>query len=252
MSDSANGFASPREFLPEPENPVVQWEDWVENFRTYLEARGGTASWPVTRRIAILKHCLGAEGQAQYRAIEHLEATGEDDFEKAIDRLNRRFSSQKGLAAARTDFFSREQHQGESVRDYAAALRRLANKCKFPMTADDAIISQITAKTNNASVRKELLACKDNEHFEDAITAAARAEINAREAAEFGNIATRMTPAEAVVNKIMTRWNGAKPEKVSGYPSGPNSSGRQQRKPVGSPCKRCGSNFHETVGYNPL
>ncbi|XP_018496517.1 uncharacterized protein LOC108864787 [Galendromus occidentalis] len=177
----------------------------MENFRTFLDARGDTASWPVTRRIAVLKHCLGAEGQAQYRAIEHQEATGDDDYEKAIDRLNRRFSSRKELAAARMDFFSREQHQGQSVREYVAALRRLANKCKFPMTADDAIISQLTVRTNNASVRKELLACKDNEHFEDAVAVAARAEINAKKAAEFGNNAARMTPTEAMVKRVVTR-----------------------------------------------
>ena len=107
------GAAPPAAFLPLPGVPTVPWEEWIDNFSIYLEARGGTASWPDNRKVALLRHCLGTEGQAQYRAIQDQAAEGVDEYSKAIARLERRFSSEKGLVASRMEFASRRQLPGE-------------------------------------------------------------------------------------------------------------------------------------------
>ena len=58
-----------------------------------------------------------------------------------LSRVQRRFESQKGLAAARLDFAKRTQQTGESLRDSAGALRKLGSKCKFPLSLCDAILT---------------------------------------------------------------------------------------------------------------
>ena len=128
----------------------------------------------------MLRHCLGAEGQSQYLAIQNVPAVGVDDFEKAIARLNKRFGSEKGLAVARMEFASRRQREGETFREFAAALRNLASKCKFPRSADDAILTQLTVHTTSEAVREKLLSMKDDEGFQSAASSTARAETNDR------------------------------------------------------------------------
>ena len=118
-------------FLQQPGEPPVPWEDWYGDFQTYLVARGGTDKWPVERKTALLKYSLGAEGRARYRAIKEEAAEGEDEYEKTVCRLKRRFATQKGLAAARLEFVKRRQLPGESIRDFAGALRTLGKPPHF-------------------------------------------------------------------------------------------------------------------------
>lgn len=61
MTDSGS-VAAPAAFLPTPGVPAIPWEEWLENFQVYIEARGGVETWPVTRKVALLKHCMGVEG----------------------------------------------------------------------------------------------------------------------------------------------------------------------------------------------
>ena len=94
MTDSAS-VAAPAAFLPAPGAPAIPWDEWRENFEVYLEARGGGESWPVNRKVALLKYCLGVEGQSQYRAIQDETAQGSDEYEKALVRLKNDSASRK-------------------------------------------------------------------------------------------------------------------------------------------------------------
>ena len=98
MSD-AGGVAAPPAFLPVAGVPNVPWEEWIENFEDYVEARGGVDRWPDARKVALLRHCLGQEGQAVYRTIKDQAAEGDTEFEKAKSWLGKRFAKKKGLAA---------------------------------------------------------------------------------------------------------------------------------------------------------
>ena len=163
----------------------MPWEEWIENFEIYLEARGGTATWSDSRKVALLRHCLGTEGQAQYRAIQDQPAEGENEYAKTITRLRKRFSSEKGLIESRLEFASRKQLPAESFREFVGALQRLAKKCRFPLTAEEAILTQLTVNTSSQAAREKLMSRREGEAFEDSVTMAARAETNVVEAAVF-------------------------------------------------------------------
>ena len=138
------------------------------------------------RKVALLRYSLGTERRAQYRAIQDEEAEGEDEFQKTIARLKRRFATEKGLAAARLEFVKRRQLPGESLIDFAGALRKLGNRCKFPMSLDDAIVTQLTVHTVSEAAREKLMSSEETEKFEDIVTKAAQAERNTKEAVEPG------------------------------------------------------------------
>ena len=73
----------------------MPWEEWIENFEDYVEARGGVDKWPDARKVALLRRCLGQEGQAVYRTIKDQAAEGDTEFEKAKSRLGKRFAKKK-------------------------------------------------------------------------------------------------------------------------------------------------------------
>ena len=224
MSTEQAGVMPPAAFLPTPGVPAVPWSEWIANFETFLEARGGTERWPITRKVALLKHCLGAEGQAQYRAIEGQAAEGKDEYESAVQRLTRRFARTKSVAAARMEFGLRKQRTGETVAEYVAALRRLTSQCKFPVTADDAIVSQLTTHTTCGAVRESLLQAPDSEDYQSMIARAMRAESNAADTAA-------LEKATAVNAVHVARHEGGRP--------GPSRTETDR-------CRRCNSEEHAT------
>ena len=88
--------------------------------------------------------------------------------------MKRRFDKRKGLAAARLEFAGRRQRQGESVREFVSVLTRLSKKCKYPITAEDAIVTQLVVNTSNAEVRRQLMLLEDGTPFEETVEIVAR------------------------------------------------------------------------------
>ena len=69
MTEGSGGPAPMPALLQQAGEPPIPWEDWSEDFETYLMARGGTEKWTVEWKVAFLCYSLGAEGRAQYCAI---------------------------------------------------------------------------------------------------------------------------------------------------------------------------------------
>lgn len=236
MSETG-GVAAPPAFLPLPGVPNVPWEEWIENFEDYVEARGGIEKWTDKRKVALLKHCLGQEGQAVYRTVKDQPVEGDTEFDKAKKRLDNRFAKRKGLAAARLEFAGRKQQAGESIREFVSALTRLSKKCQFPITAEEAILTQLIVNTSNAEVRKQLMLLKDMKDFDKTVEIAAQAELNLQEAAAF-------TEKTAVDINELHRTRPTFSERARPAGRDPIRQGASAGK-----CRRCDSDRHETQAF---
>ncbi len=78
-------LSPPNPFLAHPGEPTVPWEQWKTSFETYLLAMG-LDGVPTKRKMAILLHCLGAEGQRVFRTLGDA-----DNYAAAITLLDRHF-----------------------------------------------------------------------------------------------------------------------------------------------------------------
>ncbi|XP_003740380.1 uncharacterized protein K02A2.6-like [Galendromus occidentalis] len=238
MTDNGGVFAPAAFWSDKGSSPPIPWEEWIENFEVYLIARGNTSTWTVERKVATLKHCLGVAGHAAYREIESMPAVGATEYEKVVFRLSKRFAVEKGLAARRMDFAARKQNQGESVREFVGALRKLAGKCMFPITADDAIITQLTVNTTSDAVREKLLNAKEGTSFEELIALATRTEINEKEAKSLGNSVN----GHSMFDK--TDINQVRSQRGAGYRARGSTSRRTPMLNSAS-CGRCGNTGHD-------
>ena len=140
------------------------------------------------------------------------------------------------------EFASRRQREGESVREFVGALRKLAKNCRFPIRADDAIITQLTVHATCETVREKLLQRREEDSFDSTIAQAARAETNAKEASRF-------IPTSAGINKMSTQrrggggGRGTSARQHSGWP--PRNSGSQGSSTNTEVCGRCAGQ-HDT------
>ena len=120
MADFSINLPPPAPFLSAPGDPPVAWGNWMENFAVYLDALG-YQDMPDKRKLALLRHCLGVEGQRIFRTLG-TPAT----YDEAVALLTEHFSGQQRILLRRYKLRKRLQRSGESVRDYVTNLRDMA------------------------------------------------------------------------------------------------------------------------------
>lgn len=78
MSDFS--LPPPPSFLALPGEPPIPWNRWHQSFETYIEA-AGLADVSAARKAALLKHCLGVEGQ---RVLATLSTDTVTDYDATV------------------------------------------------------------------------------------------------------------------------------------------------------------------------
>ncbi len=226
-------LSPPNSFLPHPGEPTVPWEQWKTSFETYLLAMG-LDGVPTKRKMAILLHCLGAEGQRVFRTLGDA-----DNYAAAITLLDRHFEKKQSLPLKRLQFRQRRQRAGESIAQYAADLRGLAKPCCFGALSDEMIRDQLIEKTNNTLVRERLLLEDDDLTLEKAIILASQIESTAQCAAKL-NTAHESSVSSGGMIQECTQVHGAEADVSS-------SADIQYARPqVQLRCGNCGSTRHSS------
>ncbi|KAL2077907.1 hypothetical protein ACEWY4_025592 [Coilia grayii] len=139
--------------LPVPGDPAAPWDQWITAFDDYLLAVGYTVV-PDARKCAILRHCLGQEGQ---RIFATLSLSEENTYAAATAALKKYFSSGGSRQMHRFEFRQRTQKPGESVAQFVLALRELAKRCDFGALEDGLIVDELIEKTLCNKLRERLL-----------------------------------------------------------------------------------------------
>ena len=141
---------TPAPFLPQPGEPQTDWRTWLSAFDMYMTASGLSSSdIPQERKRAILIHRLGLEGQRVFTTLGVAET-----YSATREKLTEYFGGKKNVMVERFKFRQKSQRQGESVREYVAALRELAATCRFGVMHDELIRDQLIKKTLHSRMRK--------------------------------------------------------------------------------------------------
>ena len=147
----------PAFFLACPGEPTLSWSKWRKVFQNYTVVCGPNLG--MERKIALLLHCLGAEGQEVYEHLPDLDRNverGLNDYEIALKKLDLHFLPRVSTILERYHFGRRTQMEGESVEEYVSSLRKLAATCKFEESRDERIRDQFLLNCSIDKVREEL------------------------------------------------------------------------------------------------
>ncbi len=113
---------------------------------------------------------------------------------QAVTLLNEDFAAPRSILLCRFIFRRCHQLPGESVHQYVANLRGLANSCKFGALCDEMIRDQLIEHTNNEKILEVLLLESDDLSLSRAIAIAYQVESAAECAATLAN-QTKPTPS---------------------------------------------------------
>lgn len=135
------------------------------------------------KKKALLVYNLGAEGRTILKTLslevvstyvrdsDNGDSAVIDEYASLVKTLDKRFNPKKNVVLERHKFLQRAQLPGESIDDFAAALRTLAISCNYREFRDEIIRDQLIERTSDKKIQEKLLATDDPD-LETALTLA--------------------------------------------------------------------------------
>ena len=215
------------------------WTDYIERMEHFFLANDITTT---DKKKSILLSCVGAKTYKLMKTLLAPVKPGDKSFQQLVALVQEHECPQPSIIVQRFKFNSRVQKQGESVTDFVADLRHLAEHCSFGTTLEEMLRDRIVCGTNNIRTQRRLLSEK-NLKFAGAL-----------------EIAQAMESAEKNAQDLhptcfsSTKQPHASVHKLSSTPR----HGQTTRNPLKGRCFRCGSTDHraheckhtETVCHN--
>ena len=133
----------------EPASNASRWEKWLARFENYLIAVNIDKD---ERKKAMLLHFVGEKVYDIYDTL----SAADDKYADVKQKLNDYFKPMKDTAMAVFLFREEAQKIGETIDQFQTRLRGMSKHCEFE-NADKEIRSQILQKTNNKTLRREIL-----------------------------------------------------------------------------------------------
>lgn len=179
---------------------------YLERFDIYVEANAIAKA----RRKAVFLNLLGARLYNRLRSL--MTPVKPNDLAVTLDELKNTLKEHLSPApleiAEVYRFHCRRQQPGESMRDFYAQLRALAEHCNFGDFRDKAIRNQLVCGMLCETTRRRLL-CEKDLTLVSCINIATAAEASAKAAEAMSQI----PPSFAEVNKVVRARRDRKPSK---------------------------------------
>ena len=132
------------------------WKNFRQLWDSY-EIATGLSERQDKYRIATLITCIGAEALSLYNGLPFANPDDRQNMSTTLKLLDEHCVGQTNVIYERYLFNNRDQEPGESIENYVATLRRMAQSCEFDTLADQLIRDRIVCGISDTVVRKRLL-----------------------------------------------------------------------------------------------
>ena len=159
MKESDNNPIKTFDCFGNPESTGLRWKRWLSGFELFADSKGlivdaGNATVKQRRR-ALLLHIAGSDVQDIFATLPD---TGEvTDYKKAVDALNLYFILKVDTTHQRHCFRKLSQAPGETVRQFAARLRRSAKDCNCREETENQIRDEILCRCPSSYIKRKLI-----------------------------------------------------------------------------------------------
>lgn len=134
---------------------VEEWPNYVERFEGFLDANGITEDG---KKRSVF---IAVVGPKSYNLLRNLVAPtkpSEKTLADLLAALSNHYNPTPSEVMQRFRFNTRTRKEGESVADYLAALRHLAEFCNFGDTLEKMLRDRLVCGINDEHTQKKLLA----------------------------------------------------------------------------------------------
>ena len=138
-------------FDPEEED----WVEYTDRLSYYFTANGITDG---AKKRAILISCCGPATFRLMKSLVFPDQLSDFSFAQLVEKVKLHREPKASIIVRRFQFNSRSRARDESIADYVAALRRLAEHCAFGNMLDEMLRDRVVCGINNSAIQKRLLA----------------------------------------------------------------------------------------------
>ncbi|KAJ1153024.1 hypothetical protein NDU88_005791 [Pleurodeles waltl] len=152
-------------FLDSPGKPCMKWKGWLRAFENYIVSTDGKGYSP-ERKKSLLFGLLGKAGQEVFDSLPvYVNPPGAtaplNEYQEAVKRLELQYAEECNIMVGRHKFALRKQEEGETIEEYIACLRVLAQDCEFAEMTDTYIRDQVVFYCHSKKVQEWLLSCRN-------------------------------------------------------------------------------------------
>ncbi len=147
----------PKLFVPDERDTTGDnWQASKQSFQVYIIAKG-LEDASGKRKVNILLHLLGPEGNKLYNTFEFRAPTGADvnrgiaadpgenkeNIDTVLAKFDYHYSHKKYRNVKRQAFLHRNQQEGENLMDFVADLKHKAKQCHYGPIEDSLLCDRI-------------------------------------------------------------------------------------------------------------
>ena len=136
------------------------WRSFKQKWEFYAEA-SAIGTYSDKRKSCVLLHVIGEEAVKVYNNFTFAAAGDEFNLDIILAKFEEYCSPKKNETFLRHKFFTRQQSAGETIDQYANALRTLAKQCNFGEIHDSLIRDRFICGILNEGLRERLLRRED-------------------------------------------------------------------------------------------
>ena len=156
-------------------NPT-KWKRYLQSMKIYFSSNGVNLL-PPDRQRDIFIGVAGEDVIDRINGLLHPKTFEDVSLKEIEDALSKSFMPKESVIINRFNFLNRGQNEDESITDFAAALRKLSNCCKFDTMLDSLLRDKFVVGLNDSSIRERLFQQRDNLPFDEAIEIATSYEL---------------------------------------------------------------------------
>lgn len=154
--------------LPPFDAKVQAWEEYCEIMEHFFTANDITEG---DKKKSILLSVVGAQTYSLMRNLLSPEKPGDKTFAQLVTLLKNHFNPKPSEIVQRFKFDSRMRRPTESVAEYVAELRKLAQDCNYGETLPQMLRDRLGCGINDDRIQRRLLS-ETNLTFESALSLA--------------------------------------------------------------------------------
>ena len=137
-------------------NLANEWRKWRKQFEIYFQAAELSKKAKATQ-VAILLNVAGTEAQEIYDAFVFTAGDEGPAVKDVLNKFDDNCNPRKNEVSERHQFWSRDQHEDETVDQWLTELRTKAATCGFGDQKDEVIRDKIVFEVRDGRVKERLL-----------------------------------------------------------------------------------------------
>lgn len=130
-----------------------QWATYIERFEHFVAANDIKDD----KRVAVLFSVMGSDTYGLLRSLIAPRKPGEMEYADIVATLQEHFAPKPLVIGERFRFHKRDQEDGETVAQYVAVLKKLAEHCEFGDYLDEAMRDRFVCGLRTEAIQERLL-----------------------------------------------------------------------------------------------